>query len=345
MDGIKRILVCNSAHIGDVILTTAVLPVLRSAYPDAEIGVLVGSWALPVVENHALIDHIHIFDHPLHNRSSKSITAKKRVGSRSWLQAHKEIVQKKYDVAFDFYSLYEKNAARLLYHAHIPERVGWFGFNPIHYNCRFFWIDAINDQDLHTVEIHGQLLREYGIEESHLKKLKPTLIYRDEIPKVKLPNDYFVVHMGVGEKRREWNEKGWKDLVSLLDSLGTKLVFVGNGKRERELIKEVVKDLKTPLNLADSLSWKELIPVIGSAKLLIGLESMAGHIAAAIDTPAVLIYGGTAKVARWRPYNACCKLATPPSHYFDEKGRASPSAIHEITALDVFQKVKLALSQ
>lgn len=340
-----RILVCNSAHIGDVILTTAVLPVLKSAYPQVEIGVCIGSWSLPVVENHTLIDHIHIFDHPLHNRSSKSIASKKRQGSKTWLQAHKEIVEKKYDIAFDFYSLYEKNAARLLYHANVPERVGWFGFNPIHYNCRFFWIDFINDKDLHTVEIHGQLLREYGIEEAHLEKLKPTLTYRNAIPNVSLPENYFVVHMGVGEKKREWNQKSWKDLVLLLDSLGHPIVFVGHGNKEKELIAEAVKDLKTAVNLCNSLSWKQLIPLIKGAKLLVGLESMAGHIAAATHTPAVLIYGGTAKVARWRPFNQCCEVATPATHFFDEKGRAPMHAIHAITAQDVFQKVKLALSR
>ena len=64
----QKILLTNIAHLGDVVVATSVLPVLKSAFPDAEIGFLVGSWSQVVVHDHPMIKWVHSFDHVMHNR-------------------------------------------------------------------------------------------------------------------------------------------------------------------------------------------------------------------------------------------------------------------------------------
>ena len=345
-DEYKRILVCNVAHIGDVILTTSVLPALKSAYPQAEIGVLVGSWSLPVVENHALIDWVHTFDHPVHDRSKRSRKAKKRRGSKTYRKALQEIQEKKYDLAFDMYSLYPTNVGKFLKNAEIPHRVGfWFSPSNYYFNHPIFWFDLLSENEsAHLVDIHGWLLRGFGIEEEHLALLKPTLEYKAQIHPLSLPEEYVVVHMGVGEPKREWNVASWKELVEKLEKLGLPLVFLGRGNREKALIESASATLKNSINLCDQLSWKQLIPVIRGAKMFVGLESMAGHMAAVTNTPSVVIYGGTALIHRWRPFSAYAQVVEPPQKFFADRV-APPEAIHQITADDIFQKVKLALSR
>src|SRR5579864_9028118 len=58
-----RILLLNGAHIGDVVIASSVIPILRSAYPDAEIGMLVGTWSQMVVNNHPELTYTHYVDH------------------------------------------------------------------------------------------------------------------------------------------------------------------------------------------------------------------------------------------------------------------------------------------
>ena len=48
----RRILLLNGTHIGDIIISTSILPILRSAYTSAEIGFMVGSWSSMVLKNH-----------------------------------------------------------------------------------------------------------------------------------------------------------------------------------------------------------------------------------------------------------------------------------------------------
>ncbi len=338
-----KILVCNPAHIGDVILTTAVLPVLKSAFPEAKIGMLIGSWSRNVVENHQLVDFIHLFDHPVLNRSNQSNKAKKKRGSKTWQKVLPEIAD--YDLAFDMYSLFPTNAGNLLYKAGVPERVGfWLSLAKHFYNHQIFSLEVVAAKKHHIVEQHGSLLRGFGIAEDHLQKLKPTLEYKNRVQDPQHPKEYVVVHMGVGGKKREWNTLRWKELALKLETLGLPIVYVGRGRKEREEIAEATHGLKNPLNFCDTLEWRELLPLIQNARLLIGLESMAGHMAAVMQTPSVVIYGGTASVASWRPYSDKCQIVTPPEELF-ENGFALPEAIHCITASDVFEKVKLVLSQ
>ena len=65
----RRILLANPAHIGDVLIATAVLPPLRQAFPDAEIGMLVGSWSRHVVEGHPDVARVHVMDNFHLNRA------------------------------------------------------------------------------------------------------------------------------------------------------------------------------------------------------------------------------------------------------------------------------------
>src|SRR3974377_1282456 len=54
----RRILVSNIAHLGDVLNATAVIPALRNAFPQAEIGFLTSSWARAIIENNPEIKYI-----------------------------------------------------------------------------------------------------------------------------------------------------------------------------------------------------------------------------------------------------------------------------------------------
>ena len=99
----KRILILNGAHIGDIVISTSLLPVLRSAYPKAQIGFLAGSWAKMVVEKHPYVDLVHYVDHWWHNRDHRSFLAKLLHFYRTRSMALHDIRKARYDMAVCIY--------------------------------------------------------------------------------------------------------------------------------------------------------------------------------------------------------------------------------------------------
>src|SRR5262245_36081873 len=63
---IRKILICNAGHYGDVILSTSAIARIRDAYPHAEIGFLGGSIALTVLAQYPEVSRVHVLEHWYH---------------------------------------------------------------------------------------------------------------------------------------------------------------------------------------------------------------------------------------------------------------------------------------
>ncbi len=73
---------------------------------------------------------------------------------------------------------------------------------------------------------------------------------------------------------------------------------------EQELLAAVLKECRvTPVNLTGRLSLKELGALIAQARLFFGMDSAPMHLAAAVNTPAVALFGPSG-VFNWGPWGA-----------------------------------------
>jgi ADP-heptose:LPS heptosyltransferase len=106
--------------------------------------------------------------------------------------------------------------------------------------------------------------------------------------------------MGSGAICRELPVSFWRELAENL-CIERTLVFTGRGKREGENIAAAICGLPNCVNACDRLSWDGFVAAVRYAEVLYGVESMAGHVAGAVGTRCVVVYGGTAGVGRWRP--------------------------------------------
>lgn len=330
-----KILLCNEAFYGDLILSSAVLPVLKKALPGCKIGFLVGSWAKEVVRDHIHVDWVHSYDQVTFNRKSISRNAKREIEKKSKKIALQEVRSIGYDIALDLHSYYRENSAHFLYKTEIPKRVAFCGCKKtFFYNEILFW----HLHAYHMMENHRKMLLELGINSSYLENFLPHLEYHTPIkpPPSDLPQNYFLIHVGTGEPLREWEIGSWKQLVQKLDSLGHPLVFIGHGKKEQKKIDYLKEGLTHAHDFGNRFSWKELLPVVQKGQFLIGLESMAGHLAAHFGIPALLIYAGG---ANWRPYHPYCHIVEPALHYQkNHKALLPKQPIHTITPDEVFEK-------
>jgi ADP-heptose:LPS heptosyltransferase len=304
----KRILLCNLAHLGDVVRATAALPIVKEAYPEAEIGFLIGSWSKPVLQNHPLVDKIHCVDHWKLNRASTPLWKK----ILHYLKQRKKVIREiqGYDLAIDLYP-YFPNAIHMLYKAGIPLRVGYTsgGFGPL--------------------LTHPQEWKENSLSRPHL--ICPSRVQKTHI----------LMHMGTGSSLKEWPEKRWKELAMRLAGEGHELVFTGRGEAECARIQRMGVG-----HLVMDAEWDVFVSWIAEAKLLISVDSAAVHVAAAFEVPTVVLFCGINSMSEWRPHNPKAQVLMHPvscAPCYRKKGCASMACIRQISVDAVFHTAKKLL--
>jgi len=335
----RRILLANGAHLGDVFLSTALLPVLQEAFPAAEFGFLIGSWSRPVVQDHPLLRWVHVVDHWKINRARISLLQKISQYDRTRRQALREIRQVRYEVALDLY-YYFPNSIPLLWQAGIPTRIGYTsgGFGPLLTHALDF-----RNAERHVLDYQADLLRFLPLGKA-VGELRPQM---DTIPRHEpgwdLPKEYLVFHLGTGAAWKEWPREKWRALAEALCQRGHDLVFTGNREAERRLIQEVSRGLPSCVDLCGRLTLREFAAVLREARLLIGVDSVAGHLAAAVGTPCVVIAGGITHPAHWRPRSDRSRVLRHPvpcSPCYLSRGCAGMECVRRVEVEQVLAAVE-----
>ncbi len=115
---------------------------------------------------------------------------------------------------------------------------------------------------------------------------------------------FFVINMGGKEEIKDWGLQNWHELIGLLLPLlqDTALVVVGgadDSPRAADLL-----DLWSSggVNLCGLLSPRESAAVLAQAKFFVGHDSGPLHLAAAVQTPCVGIFGNHNPPKKWHPY-------------------------------------------
>jgi len=108
-----------------------------------------------------------------------------------------------------------------------------------------------------------------------------------------------------------WRFKCWpsESMAALIDRLhagGWPVVLTAApDAAETSMIEEIVKRIQRPVaaNLSGQLSLKELAAVTARARLFVGMDSAPMHIAAAVGTPALALFGPSG-ADLWGPWGA-----------------------------------------
>jgi heptosyltransferase-3 len=303
----SRILIAVGGHLGDAVIATSTLPVLTRAFPDASIGILLPSWSRPVVEGHPALRWIHCADHWTMSRADGSLLTKWRRYRSTASNAIAEISAVGYDVAIDLYAYYP-NAARLLWRAGIPIRIGYEsgGCGPL-YTTALPWRGDIGHTAAQHARLIAELTRRGGDEETryHLPLLsheaRQAARAATDVAGISPDRGYIVVHPGTGDPNKAWPSASWHGLVERLVASGEPVVVTGAGAADRPLAASLASRYPSVLNLVDRLDWPTFRAVVANAKAAIGPDSVAMHVAAAEHTPAIAIMAPLSDPEHWRP--------------------------------------------
>jgi ADP-heptose:LPS heptosyltransferase len=316
-----NILLINYAHIGDIIISSYILPLIRVKYPNAKIGFVVGSWSKMVLDENPNVSQIHIIDHWFYNRSKINILFKFYKYFLSLYKNQKIIRKNKYDVAIELNSHFP-NMIPSLKLINIPIRIGYstggFGgflthrLNSINKNSHEFHIKKKLLKFLSIQDIKNKTSISIPSLEVHMINKTFNHIFSNISNQGYNLDEYIIMHVGTGSKVREWPIKNWKLLTNKLINNGNILVFTGKGEREKKQVNEIINNQNNCINLCDLLNWDELSIIIKNAKIIVGVESMMGHLASALGTLSINIYSGIGNINRWKPLGEKSVVITNP---------------------------------
>jgi heptosyltransferase-2 len=288
----KRILIIQTAFIGDVVLSTPLVRNLRKIFPDSFLSFLLIPETKNVLENNPHLNQILVYD------------KRKKRGMGEFIRVLREIRNGQFDLALiPHRSMRSALLARL---SGIPGRIGFDKSTG-----SYFLTSKVG----YRAEIH-----EVDRNLSLLSSLSPRLT--DASPGLfPSPEDFSYVrqlltHRDIREGDRivgiapgsVWATKRWlperfaEVSQLLMDKAGAKIVFIGSGD-DRDLCYGIGSSMKgKPAILAGSTSILQSAAMVSLCKAILSNDSAPVHIASAMKTPVVAIFGSTVPEFGFGPY-------------------------------------------
>lgn len=288
----RSILICNIRLIGDVILTTPLVGLLKESYPEALIDLLVNPGTGEFLKKDPRVNRV------IYTRSPQG---------KGYLRE----IFRKYDLAVTLNASDRGSVAAVL--AGRRTRVGFHpegGRGWQTFLRRMFFTHSIEfPPRLHIARL-GQLIGEsLGIEVGKLQ----AKLYWDAVDQERVDaflesfghRPFFVLHPFA-----RWIYKYWSldKFAALSDSVaktyGLFPVWTSSpGPGERELLSRTVELCEVqPAAAPGILTLNQVACLLSRASLYLGLDTAVTHIAASSGVPIVALYGPTI-AERWSPWN------------------------------------------
>jgi heptosyltransferase-3 len=300
-----RALVVKLRHHGDVLLAAPVLSVLKAHAPRLEVDALVYDDTVPMLEGHPALSQLYFVGRRWRSRSSLS---------RLSLERHlfQSLRARRYDLLVHL-SEHPRGAwlARLLRARYsvapsMPDRRAFWGRSFTHL------YPVVGGGRRHQVELNLDALRRIGVQPG-LNERNVTFGPGAEAERSihELVGDTPFVHLHPASR---WRFKCWPaernaELIDRLAADGHNVVLT-SAPDETDFIQEILaKTRSDPVSLAGKLSIKELGALTARARLFIGIDSMPMHLAAAMGTPTVALFGPSGE-NEWGPWNVERRLVT-----------------------------------
>jgi heptosyltransferase I len=295
-----NILIVKLSAIGDVIHTLPSLAALRKLYPDAHITWVVEEAAADLIRNHPYIDTVLISRRKSwikDIRSGQVLRPLREIGSFL-----KELRQRPYDLVIDFHGLLKSSlivlfsgGKRKLGYASMQEFSGLFYNERIPEDMNKHAVDRYLDFPQYLEAKIGEA--EFIFPVNMDAEAKAQLL----LDKYDLEDKKFIAVNPVAY----WETKLWDNekFAILADAIATKLdikvVFTGS---ERESLEKIISQMSTrAINLGGKTSLPDLAYLYKKALAVITTDSGPMHLAAAVGTPVIALFGPT-DPARTGPY-------------------------------------------
>jgi ADP-heptose:LPS heptosyltransferase len=292
---IKKIAVFRALQLGDMLCVISALRALHHAYPEAEITLLGLPWAQSLADRFP--HYIHSFKHfPGYPGLPEQQVDAKAFSKFLW-----KVQNEEYDLILQM----QGNGSI------VNPLVELFGGK---YTAGFcLQDDYCPDKDLfltyptgiHEIERHLALMSHLGIESQGTQLEFP--LYKKDYEEFNAlsfpiqPQKYVCVHPGSRGAWRQWPPKYFAELANYCSQQNLTVVLTGT-KDELRIVDEVKSYLNQPVIAAGKTSIGAVGVLIKNAALLISNCTGVSHMAAAFETPSIVI-SMDGEPERWAPLN------------------------------------------
>ncbi|MDR0676240.1 MAG: lipopolysaccharide heptosyltransferase II [Elusimicrobiota bacterium] len=303
MNQINKILVIQTAFLGDIVLTMPLINNIKSLFPNKKLVVLTTPTGKEILAGQINIDEIIVYD---------------KNGKDKGFFKFLEFVNILKFLHFDLAIVPHRSirSALLTFIAKIPYRIGFRNSQG-----NIFFNFMINyKKNIPEIERNLYFLEKF-INNFDIQKIdtKITFPYHNELQKknndlldIKNGNSQKIIGIHVGAK---WNTKKWIpekfiELIRQLDKKNCKIVVFGESREDYIVNNYLVmkNDSRNILNLIGKTNLQDLIAIFRNLSLYVSNDSGPMHIAAAIGVPVIAIFGPTVPSFGFAPYNKKSKV-------------------------------------
>jgi heptosyltransferase-3 len=312
---INKVLVIRLRSIGDTVLATPSLTALKRFVPNAQVDILVEDWVAPVLDEHPSVDNVVSFQ-------KGNLAARARVA--------RHLRNARYDVV---YNLHGGTTATLLTRATGARyRVGYetYQYANLHNYQAPPAAELWGQQKTHSVEQQLALLGWTGVPVTDRPPTRLSVTSKaaaavdQRLKRAGLEDSKIaLIHPAAAFATKQWAPEKFSRVVEFLSDAGYANVAIAAAD-ETEVVSELISNSTAPV-VSLSLTLPEVSALAARADLFVGNDSGIAHIAAAVETPSVVIFGSS-NISHWRPWTRAAaevvfeEMPCQPCHgYFCEK--------------------------
>jgi len=331
-----NILIVRLGALGDIVHAIPAAAALRAAFPFARIDWLVDAKHREILELVTCIDEIIVLERPTPS---------------GWLAVTRELRRRQYDAALDFQGLMK---SAVLARASGARRV--LGFSIWHLRekgARPFYSESLEpSRDVtqgHVIYKNLRLIEALGVRGASvdfpLRRVESPA--RDTILEEAAGRPFALINPGAAWPNKCWYTDRFAELAAFLKDVRGLEPFVLWGPGEEPLARRVVESSNGAARLAPSTRLADLVESCRSAALMVSGDTGPLHIATAVGTPVVSIFGPTDPVRNgpWATDDLTVSRFETCGCHYDRRCRQKQWCLTTIPVTDVTAAVQRRLGR
>ena len=169
----------------------------------------------------------------------------------------------------------------------------------------------VSEPSVHSVSGTLSILQWFGLAQTSAPPLRfePHPAEAERMREIMGSRKYVVIHPGALMDTKRWAPERFGELARALHDAGLRIAITA-GPGEEAVVAQVAQTAPDPLMLL-GLSIPELAELIRGAELFAGNDSGPMHLAAAVGTPVVALWGSSSS-ARWHPWQVEHRVVQNP---------------------------------
>jgi predicted lipopolysaccharide heptosyltransferase III len=287
-----NILLLQLKRIGDLILTTPAIAALRQTFPEAQVTLAVSRQCAELLPAIANVDDV--------------LTARRNLRDVALFFS---VAARRFDCCVDF-TRNDRSAFLALLSGARKRAASCRVRDQSKTRARAYTdFVSVRMRDMHTIDYHLELLKPLGVRPPaslapHLSLPKTARVKAEAFRRQwRISRPCVILHPGSARREKLWEPERWAEVIEHFGrNWDIDLVLTSGASPEERAHIAAIKNSADQriIDLSGKTDLLTLAALIAQARLLVTVDSAPVHLAAALGTPQVILFGPT-NPFHWRP--------------------------------------------